>query len=176
MVCAVAAVITLLFLPPQRRSDYVLTQQQAAMVRASFTSQRFPTASEAAYAASLNYGRPLLSVEVGAKIYVDLVQGAPEYSYGPAIFGQNDSESGDEEILYDPRANDGHFLLVGFWHEHPSGDDWFTLYGHYAQIDATHQTVWTTIGRDLFVQFWNGTQAMPEWTKGVPAIQPIARV
>jgi hypothetical protein len=176
MLCAVAAVVTLLAIPPRRSSDYVLTEAQEAMVRASFKSQRFPTASEAAYAASLNYGRAFLTVEVGAKIYVDVIQGAVVYSYGPAIYGQSDDESGEEEILYDPRSNDGHFQLVGFWHEHPSPDDWLSLYGHYAQIDQTHQTVWTTIRRDVFVQFWDGTRAMPTWSSAVPAIQPIARV
>ncbi len=176
MLVAVAAAVTLFAIPPQRRADYVLTPQQEAMVRASFTSERFPTVSEAAYAASLRYAQALLTVEIGAKIYVDFVQGQPVYSYGPPLLGQYDYDSGEEEIVYDPFDPDGHFRVVGFWHEHPTVDDWFTLYGHYAQIDATHQTIWTTIGHDLFVQFWDGSEAMPQWSASVPAIQPIARV
>jgi hypothetical protein len=176
MLWAIAAAVTLFAIPPQRRSDYVLTPTQEARVRASFRSQRFPTASEAAYAASLNYGRALLSVEVGTKIYVDVIQGAPVYSYGQLLLGQADDETGDEEIVYDPLNADGHLKLIGFWHQHPTVDSWLTLYGHYAQIEATHQTVWTTIRRDFFVQFWDGSRAMPQWTAGVPAIQPIARV
>jgi hypothetical protein len=175
MLYAVAAVITYA-IPPQRRSDYVLTPRQEAMVRASFKSQRFPTASEAAYAASLNYGRDLLTVEVGAKIYVDVVQGTPVYSYGSQLLGVDDYDSDEEEIVYDPLGADGHFRAIGFWHEHPTGDNWLSLYGHYAQIDVTHQTVWTTIAHNFFVQFWDGSRVLPEWTSSVPAIRPIGRV
>jgi hypothetical protein len=176
MLCAVAAIVSLFTIPPRRAADYALTPPQEAMVRESFRSQRFPTPSEAAYAASLRYGSAVLTVEVGAKIYVDWVQGALVYSYGPSILGQDDYDSGDDEILYDPRATDTHFGVVGFWHEHPTSDGWLSLYGHYAQIEITHQAVWTTIGRDFFVQFWDGTRAMPQWTSAVPAISPIARV
>lgn len=176
MLYAVAAVITLYVIPPQRRSDYVLTPQQETMVRASFKSQRFPTASEAAYAASLNYGRALLTVEVGAKIYVDIVQGTPVYSYGPQLLGVDDYDSDENEIVYDPLAADGHFRAIGFWHQHPTEDSWLSLYGHYAQIDVTHQAIWTTIGHNFFVQFWDGSRTLPEWTSSVPAIRPIGRV
>jgi hypothetical protein len=174
MLSVVAAVIMLI--PPRTASGYVLTPHDEAVVRASYKSQRFPTASEAAYAASLNYGRALLTAEVGAKIYVDIVQGTPVYSYGPAMSGQDDYESGENEIVYDPLQTDGHFRLIGFWHEHPAADGWLSLYGHYAQIQMTHQTIWTTIGRELFVQFWDGLHAMPQWTASVPAISPIARL
>jgi hypothetical protein len=174
MLGLMVAAVTLLAIPPQRSSDYALTEQQRAMVRSSFKSERFPTASEAAYAASLRYGRELLTVEVGAKIYVDIVQGVPVYSYGPPLTGQTDDDTDDEEIVYDPLAADGHFRAIGFWHEHPTVDDWFTLYGHYAQIAVTHQTIWTTIGRDFFVQFWDGSRPAPAWTAAVPAIAPLA--
>lgn len=166
-------ILSLIAFPPQHASDYALSDHDKQIVRAAFSSERFPTASEAAYAASLRYGRPLQTVEVGAKIYVDLVQGAYVYSYGPPIYGEAEDESNDEVIEYDPRAFDGHFFLVGFWHEHPSADSWLSLYGHYSQIALTHQAVWTSIGRELFVQYWDGTQVMPRWTSAVPAIAPI---
>ena len=176
MLHAVAlATASLMAIPPRRASDYVLTQRDVAMVRAAFKSQRFPTASEAAYAASLNYGRAVLTTEVGAKIYVDLVQNALVYSYGSPVYGQTDEETGDQEIVYDPMATDGHLLAVGFWHQHPSNEGFLTLYGHYAEVQMTHQTVWTTIGRNLFAQFWDGSRPMPDWTSAVPAIEPIAR-
>lgn len=175
MLHAVAlATASLVSIPPRRAADYIMTQREVAMVRAAFRSQRFPTASEAAYAASLNYARPLVTVEVGAKIYVDVVQGAPVYSYGPPIYGQFDEQTGEQEIVYDALAADDHFRAVGFWHQHPANEGFLTLYGHYAEIGSTHTTVWTTIGRNLFAQFWDGSRPMPEWTTSVPAIQPIA--
>jgi hypothetical protein len=166
-------IFALIAFPPQRAADYALTPKDEARVRESFASQRFSTPSQAAYAASLRYEGVALTAEVGAKIYVDIVQDSPVYSYGAPIYGEADDENAEEIIEYDPRSSDGHFFLIGIWHEHPASDSWFSLYGHYAQVSSTHQAVWTTIGHELFVQYWDGTRPMPQWTSAVPAIPPI---
>lgn len=40
-------------------------------------------------------------------------------------------------------------------------------------IEQTHQTVWTTIGRAFYVQYFDGTRVVPVWTSAVPAIEPL---
>jgi hypothetical protein len=92
------------------------------------------------------------------------------------LYGQTDDGTNDDSINYDPSATDGHFAVVGVWHEHASDDTWLTLYGHYAEIQATHQAVWTTVGGALYVLYWDGSRPMPEWRKTAPEIDPIARV
>lgn len=172
------AVLAIAFvaLPPERASDYALTRAQQAQARATYTSESFASASEAAFAASLRYGGRVLVQEVGAKIYADIVQRATVFSYGPPIYGQSDNDTGEDIVEYDPLQSDGHFALVGIWHEHPYDEGFLSLYGHYAEIAQTHQAIWTTIGRSLYAQFWDGTQPMPAWTSAIPAIQPILTV
>lgn len=148
-------------------SNFQLTaaqqQQVYAEMRSTQPPRTFTTASEAAYAAALKYGRGLLFEEIGAKIYVDSLPEGLRYSYGELISGQFDPDTGDEEIVYRLNQADGHEAVIGLWHEHRTGQDWPTLYGHDDDIQATKQAVWTSIHKDLFVQYWDGREVVPVW-------------
>ncbi|MGZ3562305.1 MAG: hypothetical protein ACXVAS_10715 [Vulcanimicrobiaceae bacterium] len=161
----------------QQQALYSLTateEQSIQIDRQHSGTSGFATPSEAAYAASLRYHSVAALVEFGTKIYQDISgTGRITYSYGSLIYGQKDSQTGDPDITYDPNATDGHFVPVGLWHMHPFGTSRDALWGHYDEIEQTHQAVWTTIGTDFYVQYWNGTKVVPEWgTDGyaIPAL------
>ena len=163
-----AAVLALVFVPARTDAGYALSPNQRTMVAFAVESshvRRFETPSEAAYAAALTYGRKLLmGYEIGAKIYVDMDQGIPVYSFGPQIAGSVDLVTSDEEVTYNTTQTDGHLAVVGLWHEHPSDTPVDSLQSHYAEIASTKQTIWTTIGSRLYVQYWDGSQAVGELT------------
>lgn len=158
-------VLALVFLPAHTDAGYALSSNQRTMVALAVQTSHagtFETASEAAYAAALTYGRKLLmGYEIGAKIYVDMNQGKPAYSFGPVIAGSVDPVTSDEEVTYNTTQADGHFAVVGLWHEHPTDTPVDSLESHYAEIALTKQTVWTTIGSRLYVQYWDGSEARP---------------
>jgi hypothetical protein len=156
---------------------YSITPAQMQQTQAAVTSNaapRFSTPSEAAYAASLRYST-LSTEEVGAKIYVDADGAGQYYSFGPRLYGETDPVETVDEIVYDDSVTDGHTAVVGLWHKHAMGSTWVDLYGHYDVIRQTHQTIWTTIGRDFFVQYFDGTTVEPAWTAAVPAIRPLCK-
>ena len=161
----------------QQPALYTLTQaeeQSLQVDRQHSGTSGFATPSEAAYAASLRYHNVAALVEFGAKIYQDIDGvGRITYSYGSLIYGDKDSQTGDPEISYDPDATDGPFVPVGLWHMHPYGTTRDALFGHQDEIEQTHQAVWTTIGTDFYVQYWNGSKVMPEWGTDGYAIPPI---
>lgn len=157
-------------------STFTLTdsqrQQTYTQMHGTHPPQWFASASEAAYAAALEYGQRLLYEEIGAKIYVDYVRSEPRYSFGAVIHGQDDPATGDAEIVYSMDETDGHDAVAGLWHEHPSGQTWTTLFGHDDDVATTKQAVWTTIGTNLFVQFWDGRQVVPAWNdeQAIPSL------
>lgn len=114
-------------------STFTLTasqrQQTYMQMHARERPQWFSTASEAAYAAALDYGQNLLYEEIGAKIYVDGVGPDRRYSFGSVIHGEDDPQTGDAEIVYSMIQTDGHSAIAGLWHEHPTGQNWTTLFG-----------------------------------------------
>ena len=150
-------------------------QEQATRVQLANHAAYFDTPSEAAYAASLRYAQAMPFGEIGSKIYLDVVGNRAYYSYGSQLISQTDPSDGADEIVYDSAAADGHTAVVGMWHEHPLSDTWSSLYGHNAEITQTHQTIWTTIGLDFYVQYWDGTGVAPRWSNSIPAIDPICR-
>lgn len=156
-------VLALLFVPAHTDAGYALSANQRTMVAFAVESsqdRRFETPSEAAYAAALTYGRKLLmGYEIGAKIYVDMDQGMPVYSFGAVITGSVDAVTSDEEVTYNTTQTDGHLAVVGLWHQHPTDTPVDSLVSHYAEIASTKQTIWTTIGSRLYVQYWDGTQS-----------------
>jgi len=162
-----AIIVGVVFVPARTDAAYALTENQQTVVSfAAHSSQpvHFDTASEAAYAAALTYSRRLLpGDEVGAKIYVDFPFTKPQYTFGPLIVGQNDPQTSDEEITYNTQQADGHFAVVGLWHEHPASEPLDSMYQHYDEIARTKQTIWTSIGKDLYVQYWNGSSLAPQW-------------
>jgi|GEM_PF-6593059 len=167
----VVAVLTALL----AANNYAITPAQLDQTRRALvthSAERFSTPSEAAFAASLKYGN-LATEEVGAKIYVDVDAMGPYYSFGPRIFSDVDPVDTSPEIVYDDSATDGHAGVVGLWHKHALGSTWADLYGHYDAIRETHQTIWTTIGHGLYVQFFDGAMVQPVWTASVPAIRPL---
>jgi hypothetical protein len=165
------------FVMPREKADYSLTTQQqlAARGRAAASSTPFfPTPTEAAFAASLRYARAMPDGEIGVKIYMDVANGSRRYTYGSLVFSQVNSD-GEDEIIYDDTQTDGHFAVVGLWHEHPMPSSWPELYGHQSTIAQTHQAIWTTVGLDFYVQYWDGSMVMPQWLETAPAIQPLCR-
>ncbi|HZZ64777.1 MAG TPA: hypothetical protein VFE17_04705 [Candidatus Baltobacteraceae bacterium] len=161
-------VLALVFVPAHTDAGYALSANQRTLVAFDVESSHtrsFETPSEAAYAAALTYGRKLLmGYEIGAKIYVDMNQGAPVYSFGACIAGSVDPVTSDEEVTYNTTQTDGHLAVVGLWHEHPSDTPVDSLQSHYAEIASTKQTVWTSIGSRLYVQYWDGGQNFGELT------------
>ncbi len=166
-----SAILPVLLAANYAMSPWQFQETRTALV--AHTANRFNTASEAAYAASLKYHVALASGEIGAKIYMDSDGLGQYYSYGPPMYSQVDPVLISDEIVYDTRQTDGHARVVGLWHEHALGSSWPDLYGHYEAIRETHQTVWTTLAHDFFVQYFDGTTVQPEWTSSVPAIQPL---
>lgn len=158
-------------------NSYFVTAAQFQETRKALVSNaaaRFPTPSQAAYAASLEYKAPLITGEIGAKIFADVdSSGNESYSFGPRIYSEVDPQDNADEIVYDTTARDGHARVVGLWHEHALGSTFVDLYGHYDVIRETHQTVWTTIGYAFYVQYFDGDTVQPIWTASVPAIAPL---
>jgi hypothetical protein len=170
-----AAILPVLF----ASTMYSATPQQVrqwSRASSSKAGDRFSTPTEAAYAASLKYKVVLSSGEIGAKIYADFDGGREYYTYGPPLYSEVDPQDTSDEIVYDYTVTDGHTHVVGLWHEHAVGSTWYDLYGHYETIRQTHQAIWTTLGHDFFVQYFDGTTVQPQWTAAVPAIQPICSV
>jgi hypothetical protein len=158
-------------------ANYSMTPSQLQQTRATLVSNvagRYATPTEAAYAASLRYST-LSFEEVGAKIYVDGEGSGQYYSFGRPIYGETDPQETVDEIVYDDSVTDGHAAVVGLWHKHALGSTWVDLYGHYDVIRQTHQTIWTTIGRDFFVQYFDGSTVLPVWSASVPAIRPLCK-
>ncbi|HZZ65819.1 MAG TPA: hypothetical protein VFE17_09995 [Candidatus Baltobacteraceae bacterium] len=157
MVPAAVLIAAVIFTPGVVAQQYVLTsaEQRAATVATISTPRTFSSASQAALAAALQDGHLMCqNGEVGVKIYVDVRDGVPEYSFGKLIPEQLDPETSEEEITYDSSVTDGHLAVVGVWHRHPVGAGVASLWGHGEMISGTRQTVWTSVGRDLYVQFW----------------------
>ncbi len=150
------------------QSTFNLTEPQREATEVEMRSpappRHFSTASEAAYAAALTYGKTILFFEVGAKVYVDNVASGPRYSFGPELYGQIDPATDAPEITYPTDQTDGHTAIVGLWHEHPTGDSSDTLFGHDADVRNNKQAVWTSVGMQFFVQYWDGTNVVPQWT------------
>ena len=157
------ALFAALTLPPMFDLTGSEVQQTYAQVHFHRLPGTFSTASEAAYAAALTYGKRILNQEIGAKIYVDNRRSGPQYSFGKLIGGEYDPETSEAEIEYAVDQTDGHYAVVGLWHEHPTDDTWMTLYGHDDDVRQTKHAVWTSIGTQLFVQFWNGRAVVPAW-------------
>lgn len=153
---------------------YAMTPAQIDATRLNVNQQYFDTPTEAAYAAARTYGTSAEpDFEVGAIIYLDVRNGIARYSFGKMLSGQLDGVTADSEIVYNPSDKGGHLGVVGLWHKHPMGSSWDSLLGHYDEIAQTHQTIWTTIGRDLFVQYWDGSEVKPAWARAMPAIPPV---
>lgn len=152
-----------------------LQLRQAHVLAAAGAQKGYPTPSQAAYAASLRYATALPTGEVGAKIYMDSDGANIYYSFGDLISSDVDPESASDQIVYDDRATDGHLGVVGMWHEHAVRSTWLDLYGHNDTISETHQSIWTTIGQDFYVQFWDGSGVEPAWGSDAPAIAPLCQ-
>jgi len=165
------AILPVLLAANYAMSPWQLEETRTALV--AHTANRFDTPSEAAYAASLKYRVALASGEIGAKIYMDVDRLGQYYTYGHPMYSEVDPVLVSDQIVYDASQTDGHSCVVGLWHEHALGSTWPDLYGHYDAIRETHQTVWTTLGRDFFVQYFDGTTVQPIWTSSVPAIEPV---
>lgn len=148
-------------------------QQTFAQVRTNAQPHVFATATEAAYAAAVQYGRALIDEEIGAKIYVDYSPSGPVYSFGAVMLGQIDPDSGEPEITYPLDQTDGHSAIVGLWHEHRTGDTWRTLLGHEDAVRETGQAVWTSVGTTFFVQYWNGISVMPLWDPAAASLPAL---
>lgn len=157
------ALATALTLSPTFSLTAAQQQQTFALMHSKRPPRLFETASEAAYAAALAYGTVPLFEEIGAKIYVDYLPIGIRYSYGILLHGQSDPDTGDDEIAYPLNQDDGHGAVIGLWHEHPTGQDWPTLYGHDDDIRQTKQAVWTSLRSKLFVQYWDGREVVPDW-------------
>lgn len=169
MVSAAILIAAVIFTPEVIPQQYVLTsaEQRSTMVSLTGTAaQTFTSASQAAFAAAVRDGHLMFqNGEVGAKIYVDVRDGVREYTFGKLIPEQVDPTTSDEEITYDTSVTDGHLAVVGIWHRHPIGDSIASLWGHSDMISDTRQTVWTSVARDLYVQFWeDGRHAVSEPT------------
>jgi hypothetical protein len=180
MEAAYSALLVLgLMSPLHSRPDYALSPVQRASIRTIESCpirSNYATPSEAAYAASLAYARiPLQHEEIGAKIFADFDGRRLRYAYGPVLSSVTEASSGDEALRYATADSDGHLAVVGLWHEHPQGASWDTLAGHVSEIERTHQSIWTTVGSDFYVQFWDGESVAPAWTQVVPAIDPLCK-
>ncbi len=165
------AILPALLAAKYAMSEWQLQETRIAVV--AHSAKRFQTPSEAAYAASFKYRTALPNGEIGAKIYLDVDLSGQYYTYGPRMYSEVDPVSVADEIVYDDSKTDGHSRVVGLWHEHALGSTWLDLYGHYDAVRETHQTVWTTLGHDLFVQYFDGTTVQPVWSNAVPAIEPL---
>jgi hypothetical protein len=152
-----------------------IERTQTHQLEAAGTVSGYGTPSEAAYAASLRYGTALPNGEIGVKIYVDEKNGIFVYSFGTPIYSDVDMQTSADFITYDYRQADGHGAVAGLWHQHALGSTWEDLYGHYDVIARTHQSIWTTIARDFYVQYWDGSAVLPAWTSATPAIAPICQ-
>lgn len=150
-------------------------QHETHLLEAAGTVAGYGTPSEAAYAASLRYAAAMPQGEVGVKIYVDERNGQVVYSFGTPIYSDVDQETATAEITYDARMADGHGAVVGLWHQHSVSSTWEDLFGHYETIASTHQTIWTTVGLDFYVQYWNGSAVLPHWSSNAPAIAPLCQ-
>jgi hypothetical protein len=160
-VSATVLIAAVIFSPGVVAQQYVLTsaEQRAATVTMASTARTFSSASQAALAVALQDEHLMFqNGEVGAKIYVDVRDGVPEYSFGKLIPEQLDPDTSEEEITYDSSVTDGHLAVVGIWHRHPTGAGVASLSGHGEMISGTRQTVWTSVGRNLYVQFWQNDQ------------------
>ena len=144
-------------LPPVPHTSYALTYAEQTQVSTAMRSseiQYFDTASEAAYGAALRYSR-LSDQEIGAVIFMDIVDGHAKYTFGREIFGETDNTTGYAEIAYDATDPGTHARILGLWHEHPLGDGANTLAGHGDTIARTHEAIWTSVGQTLYVQYWD---------------------
>jgi hypothetical protein len=149
-------------------------QQHSILREARVAPGSFDTASEAAYAAAIAYRMELSpDVEIGAKIYVDLVSGQARYTYGRVIDGTVDNTTGDAEISFNPTESDDHFALVGVWHRHPAGSDESTLLAHNDQVEETHLAIWTSINRKFYVQYWDGSRVIPRMETASTSVAPL---
>lgn len=172
---AVAAVVFTFAIPKTSAAFLISLPQlrQAQVLAKAGAVNGFDTPSQAAYAASLRYATAIPTGEVGAKIYVDSDGSRLYYSFGPRLDSDVDQETAGDQIVYDDRDADGHLGVVGLWHEHAIESTWPDLYGHYGTVAQTHQSIWTTLGRDFYVQFWDGTAVEPAWQSVAPAIAPL---
>jgi hypothetical protein len=177
LVFVLSAIVFPLSIPKTPAAYFIspLQLRYAQALAAAGTAKGFDTPSQAAYAASLRYATAIPSGEAGAKIYMDTDGARIAYSYGPRLSSDVDQQTAADEIVYDDRATDGHSAVVGVWHEHAVGSTWLDLYGHYDAIAATHQSIWTTIGQDFYVQFWDGSAVEPAWQSSAPAIAPLCQ-
>jgi hypothetical protein len=153
----VTLVAVLSLAPPAPHTNYALTHAEQAQVSTAMRSssiEYFDTAAQAAYGAALRYGR-LSEQEIGAVIFMDIVDGHAKYTFGPLIVGETDNTTGYAEIAYDATDPGAHARILGVWHEHPIGDHVNTLAGHADTIATTHQAVWTSVQENLYVQYWD---------------------
>lgn len=160
--------------------DYSLTRPQmvavTALPRAPDTEKRFASPSQAAYAAARSYRLIGLdeSVEVAAKIYLDPAAGT--YGFGPLLRGSYDPFTEVKYVTYQPDDIDKQFAVIGLWHAHERTENVEGLFGHEEFVAATHLAVWTTVGRDLYVQYWDGQNVAPQWSqRSVPALPALCR-
>jgi len=183
LLLAHAALVATLSSPSHANTlDFSLTEPQIASVASTGASpqlQRFASPSEAAYAAARAYRFDALDspAEVAAKIYMDEEPGKPPvFGFGPKILGTYDPFTSLQYVSYDVDEIDDRYVVVGMWHAHPRGDGWDTLYGHGAYVAASHLAIWTTVGSDLYVQFWDGERVAPLWSeRAVPPLAPLCR-
>lgn len=162
--------------------DFSLTAPQIASVATTGSApqqHRYASPSEAAYAAARAYRFAATDspAEIAAKIYMDEEPGEPPvFGYGPEIIGTYDPFTSLQYVTYNFDEIDDRYVVVGMWHAHPRGDGWDTLYGHEAYVSASHLAIWTTVGSDLYVQFWDGTRVAPLWSsRAVPPLAPLCR-
>lgn len=160
--------------------DYSLTRAQMVAVsslpHAPDVQGRFASPSQAAYAAARAYRLIGLdeSVEVAAKIYLDPVLGT--YGFGPLMRGSYDPFTEVKYVTYTLDDIDKHFGVIGLWHAHGRTEEVESLFGHEEFVAATHLAVWTTVGRDLYVQYWDGRAVAPQWSHlSVPALPALCR-
>ncbi|MBV9270640.1 MAG: hypothetical protein JO165_06070 [Candidatus Eremiobacteraeota bacterium] len=161
--------------------DFSLTAPQIALVAtgAAPISRRYASPSEAAYAAARAYRFEAKDApaEIAAKIFMDETPGkTPLFGYGPEIIGTYDPFTSLQYVTYNLDEIDDRYMVVGMWHAHPRGDGWDTLFGHEAYVAQTHLAIWTTIGGDFYVQFWDGTRVAPQWNdRAVPPLAALCR-
>jgi len=160
--------------------DYSLTRAQMVAVsslpRAPDAEGRFASPSQAAYAAARSYRLIGLdeNVEVAAKIYLDPALGT--YGFGPLMRGSYDQLTGVKYVTYEPDEIDKRYGVIGLWHAHGRTENVESLFGHEDFVASTHLAVWTTVGRDLYVQYWDGRTVVPEWSqRSVPALPALCR-
>jgi len=178
------AVLVATLAPPSHAVPlyFSLTGPQIASVASTGASpqlQRYSSPSQAAYAAARAYRFDATDApaEVAAKIFMDDRPGKPPvFGYGPEIVGTYDPFTSMQYVPYNVDDIDDQYVVVGMWHAHPRGDGWDTLYGHEGYVSTTHLAIWTTIGSDLYVQFWDGARVAPQWSERVvPPLSPLCR-